>query len=215
MLVLHYTGMPSGAEALARLCDRGAKVSAHYLIEEDGTVFRLVAEEERAWHAGISCWRGNRNINDRSIGVELVNPGHDWGYREFPEAQMANLETLATGILARHPIPPRNVVGHSDVAPSRKCDPGELFDWHRLAMCGIGLWPDSVDPSAARGATPQTEVGTEAGPILAMLRDYGYDTEQTGVIAAFQRHFRPARINDAIDTETAAAIVGLAAAAGV
>ncbi len=138
MLVIHYTGMPSGAAALRRLCDPVAEVSAHYLIEEDGRLFRLVGEAERAWHAGVASWRGESNINDRSIGIELVNPGHDYGYRPFPAAQMAALIALAGDILTRHPILTRNVVGHSDVAPSRKQDPGELFDWHALAAAGIG-----------------------------------------------------------------------------
>ena len=145
MLVLHYTGMRSAAEALARLTDPEAKVSAHYLIDEDGTVVRLVDEEMRAWHAGVSFWRGATDINARSIGIELVNPGHEFGYRPFPRAQMAALIDLALDIVARWPIPARNVVGHSDVAPRRKMDPGELFDWPRLAAPASGCGRSEAD----------------------------------------------------------------------
>lgn len=137
MLVLHYTGMKSCAAALDRLCDETAEVSAHYLIDEDGTLYQLVDEARRAWHAGVAVWNGNTNINDRSIGIELVNPGHEFGYRKFPEAQMLTLITLCKEIIARHPISPADVVGHSDVAPDRKQDPGELFDWQRLVDEGI------------------------------------------------------------------------------
>ena len=148
MLVLHYTGMTSGAAAIDRLCDPEARVSAHYVVEEDGTVWRLVPEERRAFHAGVSCWDGEQNLNRLSIGVEIVNPGHEWGYRPFPEAQMMAVERLCREVLSRHPIPPYRVVGHSDIAPDRKSDPGELFDWPGLAAAGIGLWPD---PGADHG----------------------------------------------------------------
>src|SRR5665213_1969784 len=141
MLVLHYTGMRNAAEALDRLCSPEAAVSAHYLIEEDGVVWRLVPELRRAWHAGVASWRGRTDVNGASIGIELVNPGHEHGYCDFPEAQMAALETLCRDILARHAIPARHVLGHSDVAPQRKQDPGERFDWARLARAGVGLWP--------------------------------------------------------------------------
>jgi len=133
MLVLHYTGMLTGAAALSRLSDPAAKVSAHYLIDEDGTVYRLVAEEKRAWHAGVANWRGVSDINGRSVGIELVNPGHEFIYRDFPQPQMTALIGLARDILTRHSIPARNVVGHSDIAPDRKLDPGERFDWRSLA----------------------------------------------------------------------------------
>src|SRR5262245_22906182 len=141
MLVLHYTGMKTGAEAIARLCDPAAKVSSHYVVEEDGRVFKLAAESERAWHAGVSSWRGASNINARWIGIEIVKPGHEFGYRDFPMAQMAAVGELARAIIARHKIPARNVVGHSDVAPARKEAPGERFDWGFLAAHGVGLWP--------------------------------------------------------------------------
>lgn len=138
MLVMHYTGMQSGRAALERLCDEEAKVSAHYLIEEDGRIFQMVDEAHRAWHAGVSAWRGHTDINARSIGIELVNPGHEWGYRAFPKEQMESLIALSKAILERHPIPPENVVGHEHVAPERKQDPGELFDWEWMRREGIG-----------------------------------------------------------------------------
>jgi len=204
MLVLHYTGMKSGGDALDRLCDPAAKVSSHYCIEEDGTVWRLVPEDRRAWHAGVSCWRGASDVNARSIGIELVNPGHDWGYRPFPEPQMQALTDLAQAILGRHPIPARNVVGHSDVAPARKADPGELFDWRRLAGRGIGIWPGPLQPPRAM---------TEADA-LGLLAHIGYDAKAAlpgqGVLAtlllAFQRRFRQARVDGRLDDETASLI---------
>jgi N-acetylmuramoyl-L-alanine amidase len=192
MLVLHYTGMRDGGAALARLRDPAARVSAHYLIEEDGRVFRLVDEDRRAWHAGISCWAGERDINGVSIGIELVNPGHEFGYRAFPDAQMAALAELCRGLLERHPVPPARIVGHADVAPARKQDPGELFDWAALAAAGIGLWPMAVDEYAPVANVPHA------------LSSFGYDVAGAGLSAcavAFQRHWRPARIDGAFDTE--------------
>ncbi|MGE4220240.1 MAG: N-acetylmuramoyl-L-alanine amidase [Alphaproteobacteria bacterium] len=197
MLVLHYTGMPDAASALDRLTDPAAQVSAHYLIDEDGEIVRLVPENRRAWHAGVASWRRATNVNGRSVGIELVNPGHEHGYRPFPPAQMDALVHLAAGILARHPIPPRNVVGHSDVAPDRKQDPGELFDWGALAASGIGLWPKRLPKTADPASVP------------AMLREYGYDPEQPGVMIAFQRHFRPARIDGVADRECARILAAL------
>ena len=208
MLILHYTGMKTAAEALDRLCDPAAKVSAHYLIDEDGTVWRLVDELQRAWHAGVSSWRGRSDINAASIGIELVNPGHEFGYRPFPEPQMAALEELARAILARHPILPRHVLGHSDVAPQRKQDPGELFNWPRLARGGIGIWPDfGVDV-----APPQ-----DAAELRTALATIGYDCPPSAeamaaVITAFQRHFRPARCDGIADSETRHRIAVLASA---
>jgi len=211
MLILHYTGMESATAALDRLCSPEAKVSAHYLIDEDGTVWRLVPEERRAWHAGVSSWRGRSDINSASIGIELVNPGHEFGYRPFPAPQMAALEALGRDILPRHPILPWYVLGHSDVAPQRKTDPGELFDWARLARAGIGVWPDSaaLPPPAASIAELQEQ-----------LAAIGYETPRTGVadaataqvIAAFQRHFRPSRCDGKADRETRQLIAALAAA---
>ena len=203
MLVLHYTGMKTAAEAIERLCDPDVKVSAHYVIDEDGTVWRLVDESRRAWHAGVSSWQGTENINAVSIGIELVNPGHEWGYRAFPEPQMAALERLAREILSRHPVPPDRVVGHSDVAPLRKQDPGELFDWPRVARGGVGLWPTEPAPSPRNAAEAQ-----------AMLSAIGYrvpssgalDDETRQVLVAFQRRFRPRRVDGGLDDETAARV---------
>lgn len=206
ILVLHYTGMKTAAEAIDRLCDPAAKVSAHYVIDEDGTVWRLVEESRRAWHAGLSFWQGTCDVNAASIGIELVNPGHEWSYRAFPEAQMAALEVLCGVLLRRHPIPPDRVVGHSDVAPARKQDPGELFDWPRLARAGIGLWPDEPAPPPPDVAKAQ-----------AMLGAIGYrvpgsgvlDEETRQVLIAFQRRFRPSRIDGDLDDETAARIAAM------
>ena len=199
MLVIHYTGMPTGAAALRRLCDPSANVSAHYLIEEDGRLFRLVREAERAWHSGVASWRGDSNINDRSIGIELVNPGHEYGYRPFPAVQMAALIELASDILARHPILSRNVVGHSDVAPTRKQDPGELFDWRALAAAGIGAWPDELGDSC----------GCDAGTLLA---DIGYDTSDFELaLIAFQRRYLPTRVDGQLDVNVLNQLAAVAA----
>lgn len=200
MLVLHYTGMPSASEALDRLCHPSAEVSAHWLVEEDGTVWRLVDEGRRAWHAGRSFWAGETDINSASIGIELVNPGHEWGYRSFPVPQLDALEELIRGILARHPIPPRRILGHSDVAPQRKLDPGELFPWERLAAAGIGLWPA---PAGTSSAAPETLLGS-----------IGYELEApiSAVIAAFQRHWRPQRCDGVPDDETRRWLAAVAAA---
>src|SRR6516162_6429697 len=152
MLVLHYTGMKTAGEAIDRLCDPAARVSAHYVVEEDGTVWRLVPEALRAFHAGRSCWAGGSDLNDVSIGIEIVNPGHEWGYRPFPEEQLAAVEHLSAALLSRFAIPCHRVVGHSDIAPDRKADPGELLDWPRLARAGIGIWPEpAADHTRGRG----------------------------------------------------------------
>lgn len=194
MLVLHYTGMQSAQAALGRLCDPATKVSAHYLIDEDGGVFQLVHEARRAWHAGQSSWRGHTDVNSRSIGIELVNPGHEFGYRAFPEAQIDALIALTQLILARHSIPARNVVGHSDIAPARKTDPGELFPWARLKSYGIGLWPFSGEEKVEW--LPQET--------LRRLAEYGYDIgDPVAAMTAFQRHFRPHLVNGGNDPETA------------
>lgn len=204
MLVFHYTGMQSCQDAMDRLCDPLARVSAHYVIDEHGGLFQLVDEDCRAWHAGVACWRGDSDINDRSIGIELANPGHKFGLKAFPEAQMQTLEGLSSEIIGRHEIPARNVVGHSDVAPRRKEDPGELFDWFRLSKGGIGLWPleamdIEIDPQQA----------------TAMLADYGYETvDLSKTVQAFQRHYRPATIDGVLDQQTAALLDRLRAAVG-
>ncbi len=190
-LVLHYTGMQSCGAAVARLCDPAAKVSSHYVVDEDGTVYRLVEEEKRAWHAGLSFWRGVRALNDRSVGIEIVNPGHEWGYRAFPEAQLEAVRDLCRGILRRWPcIEARNVVGHSDIAPDRKQDPGELFPWAWLAGQGVGIWTDEL-------AAP--------GDYRSDLAAIGYDTSLPVevVVRSFQRHFLPAHLTGAADARTA------------
>jgi N-acetylmuramoyl-L-alanine amidase len=200
MLVLHYTGMKSGEAALARMCDPAAKVSAHYMIGEDGAVHALVPEAARAWHAGVSYWAGARDINARSIGIELVNPGHEFGYRAFPKAQIAALIELASGMLTRHAIPAWRVLGHSDVALMRKDDPGELFPWAQLAGEGIGLWPTKGDdPGEAK--------------VAALLARFGYDPEVPleKTVTAFQRHFRALRVDGMADAETRALLAGLIA----
>jgi N-acetylmuramoyl-L-alanine amidase len=201
MLVLHYTGMKSAEDALARLCDPGAKVSAHYTVGEDGTVYALVPEDRRAWHAGLSYWAGATDINARSIGIELVNPGHEFGYRAFAEDQIAALTTLCHSILMRHPIPSARVLGHSDVSPARKDDPGELFPWAKLAKAGIGLWPQGL--------------ASDLGP--GDLARYGYDPHapQDKVITAFQRHYRPKKLDGQWDEECASLLAWLLMQPGV
>ncbi|GLR81628.1 N-acetylmuramoyl-L-alanine amidase [Azospirillum oryzae] len=193
LLILHYTGMPTAADALDRLCDPAAQVSAHYTVDEDGTIFAHVPEDRRAWHAGRSGWRGTGDVNSRSIGVEIVNPGHEFGYRPFPPAQMAAVAELCQGIVKRHGIPAGDVLGHSDVAPDRKEDPGELFDWPGLAAQGIGIWP-----------TPSQD---DDGPfndaeVAALLGRYGYDPAEPRALLAFQRHFHPECLTGIPDPET-------------
>ncbi len=215
ILLMHYTGMRSGEEALKRLCDPNAepgRVSAHYCIDEDGVIYRLVAEEQRAWHAGVASWAGESNINARSIGIELVNPGHEFGYRPFPEAQMVSLIALSKDILQRQAIPARRVLGHSDVAPLRKEDPGELFDWQRLAAEGIGVWPDLGTTAT------QADAECDIAQMQSLLHDYGYQVSRDGVlnddtravIRAFQRHFRPDHLSGEPDPATCATLRHLA-----
>ncbi len=211
LLIVHYTGMPSADAARLRLCDAAAKVSSHYLIDEDGRVYRLVAEDRRAWHAGAGGWRGAGDVNSRSIGIELVNPGHEHGYRPFPPAQMAAFVLLARGILARHPIAAHGVLGHSDVAPARKTDPGELFDWRGLAADGIGVWPDlAAKPAPGPAVLTVGSSGDAVRDLQTKLATYGYEIPVDGlygsytaqVVMAFQRHFRPWRIDGQADAET-------------
>lgn len=201
MVVLHYTGMLDAASAIARLRDPEARVSCHYLIAEDGQVVRMVPEERRAWHAGRSYWRGIRNVNDVSIGIELVNPGHEFGYRPFPEEQMQALLPLLAGLVDRYDIPRANVVGHSDVAPTRKIDPGELFDWARLAKHGLAL------PRPTRGLVDP--LWTDGGFLLALER-FGYDVSSPkDAVSAFQRRFRPEQIDGEIEGECRAILLQL------
>jgi N-acetylmuramoyl-L-alanine amidase len=215
ILLLHYTGMESGEAAIARLRDPEAKVSSHYVVEEDGRIFTLVAEERRAWHAGVSFWKGERDINGRSIGIEIVNPGHEFGYRPFPDAQIAAVIALATDIRTRWMIADGDIIGHSDVAPNRKIDPGELFPWKTLAQAGHGLW---VEPDPAPGA-PLAE-GAEGAGVFAFqagLTRLGYecppsgqfDSATTTVVSAFQRHWRPHLVDGIADGETRARLIAL------
>lgn len=199
MIVLHYTGMASAEAALDRMCDATAEVSAHYMIDEDGTSYRLVGEDKRAWHAGVSHWAGATDINDRSIGIEIVNPGHEFGYLPFPDNQMTAVETLLGDIMRRHRIPAHRVVGHSDIAPSRKQDPGELFDWQRLAALGLSIWPDK-DISAAASADA-----------IRLLTQIGYnpDADPVDVIEAFQRRFVPDGVTGSLDDATLAMIASV------
>jgi N-acetylmuramoyl-L-alanine amidase len=200
MLVIHYTGMEPAGRAIDWLCDPASKVSAHYLIDRDGAVTAMVAEERRAWHAGIAWWRGHADINARSVGIELANPGHDFGYDDFPAAQIAALIGLARGIVARHAVPPRNIVGHSDIAPGRKIDPGERFPWRALADAGLGVWPDP-------DATPPPGALAAAADLADTLAAIGYPVAEAGLPAcrdAFRRRYCP-------DTVTGAAIHGDAA----
>lgn len=216
LLILHYTGMRSSAGALQRLCDETAKVSSHYMIDEEGRLLRLVPEDRRAFHAGVSYWRGGRDINSRSIGIELVNPGHEYGYRPFPRAQMDVLSELARDIVTRHGIAPARVLGHSDVAPTRKKDPGELFDWRGLARAGVGLWPTDAagesddEPAPGPVIIPPDKPCAAARELQDKLAAYGYETPRTEtideatrvVITAFQRHFRPGRLDGLVDATT-------------
>ena len=216
MLVLHYTDMTTAEAAIARLVDPQAKVSAHYVVDEHGEIFSLVEESERAWHAGESSWRDHSGVNARSIGIEIANPGHSNGYVLFPELQMQSVITLCHQILARHAIPARNVVGHSDVAFLRKMDPGELFDWPRLARAGIGLFPFAAKPMMGSDLAPgdhgkqvirlQTALANW-GYGLKLDGDYGPKTEQC--VIAFQRHYRPATIDGKWDDECAGLLAAL------
>ena len=192
MAVLHYTGMKTGEAALERLCDQAAEVSAHYVVDEDGRIYRLVADSCRAWHAGRSYWAGATDINDRSIGIEIVNPGHEFGYRKFPESQMAAVEALLAEVMRRHEIPAHRVVGHSDIAPSRKQDPGELFDWQRLARLGLSVWPTDF-PAPVDRATA-----------LNHLAAIGYDPAggAADIVSAFQRRFVPDNVTGRLDDPT-------------
>ena|SRR3984957_14565021 len=203
-IVLHYTGMKTGGEALARLCDPAAKVSAHYLIEEDGRVFHLVEEDKRAWHAGESCWRGVRDMNSASIGIELVNPGHQFGYRAFPVVQIEALKKLLREIIARHKLNAQTgLLAHADIAPGRKEDPGELFPWEKLAKEGLGIWP---------APKPEDYGDAEDDEVQNLLRAIGYDVPTTGAydlatraaLLAFQRHYQPDNLTGTPERETIA-----------
>jgi N-acetylmuramoyl-L-alanine amidase len=218
MLILHYTGMKSAREAIDRLRDPEARVSSHYVVDEDGEILRLVPEERRAWHAGVSYWRGHNTLNDRSVGIEIVNPGHEWGYRDFPALQMAAVCDLCLSILSRHPVPARNVVAHSDVAPDRKEDPGEKFRWEDLARDGVGIWPIRVPNLGSGGVITDA---TRLRPVRKALAQVGYCTVPEGaldpalstVLRAFQRHWRPEAVTGQADDGTVARLHAVAAMA--
>jgi N-acetylmuramoyl-L-alanine amidase len=209
MILLHYTGMPDPEGAIARLCTAGTDVSAHYIVLEDGRIIQSVPEDSRAWHAGAAFWAGEVDINSCSIGIEIINRGHDWGYPEFPLRQIAAVIALCRGIMLRRRVPPHRVLAHSDVAPARKKDPGEKFPWHSLANSGVGHW---VQPAPiVRGET--LKLGTISDDVYNMQRalaKYGYGISTNGkydgptmeVVTAFQRHFRPARVDGIADHST-------------
>lgn len=193
MIVLHYTGMETGEAAIERLRDPAAKVSSHYLVAEDGTVLRMVDEDKRAWHAGRSHWRGVKDINSASIGIEIVNPGHEWGYRPFPDEQVAAVIRLVHEIKDRYDITRGNIVGHSDIAPARKQDPGELFPWGKLARLRLAL---------PRPTKNLMDPGWTDGGFLLALERFGYDVEDgPAAVTAFQRRFRPEMVDGIIDAE--------------
>ena len=218
-LVLHYTGMKTGEAALARLRDPEAKVSAHYLVEEDGRIFRLVPEERRAWHAGRGVWQGETDLNAASIGIEIVNPGHEFGYRAFPDVQIAAVIALIGDIRERWTVPDARIIAHSDLAPDRKEDPGELFPWKRLAEAGHGLWfePAAERVAALTGLLQPGDQGIGVVVLRAGLHRLGYglkpggdyDDETAATVRAFQRHWRQDRVDGVADGETRARLVGL------
>jgi len=209
MIVLHYTGMQFCHEAIHRLCDPKARVSSHYVVLESGSIIQLVPESHRAWHAGVSAWAGDSDINSRSIGIEICNPGHDFGYPDFPARQIAATIALCRGIQTRNIIRPENVVAHSDVAPSRKQDPGEKFPWKLLAQSGVGFWVDVGTVFEQERVKPDDN-GVKVTELQKMLAEYGYGIDATGhydigtteVVTAFQRHFRPTLVDGVADAAT-------------
>ncbi len=206
ILLLHYTGMETAEAALRWLCTPHAKVSCHYLVDEAGGIVQMVGEEMRAWHAGVSCWAGEHDVNARSIGIEIHNPGHTLGYPDFPDVQIAAVVVLAQDIVRRHAILPEGVLAHSDVAPRRKIDPGEKFDWERLHAAGVGLWSMAAAPDGSPGSLDSQEVRQ----LQRQLRIFGYDIAETDcydhqtevVVKAFQRHYRPQRVDGIADAST-------------
>jgi N-acetylmuramoyl-L-alanine amidase len=218
MIVLHYTGMPDVEGALARLCTAGSDVSAHYVVLEDGRIVQCVPEAKRAWHAGVASWAGEEDINSCSIGIEIVNRGHDWGYPDFPLRQIAAVIALCRGIILRHELPPHRVLAHSDVAPLRKKDPGEKFPWHSLANSGVGHWVQAA-PIVRGEAFRIGTVGNEVRGLQEALASYGYGISLSGtydgatmeVVTAFQRHFRPQRVDGIADHSTLATLQALLA----
>jgi len=209
ILLLHYTGMQTADEALARLKDREAKVSCHYFVDEDGRVTQMVPEARRAWHGGAGSWKGAVDINARSIGIEIVNPGHEFGYRDFPDVQMEAVIALCRDIIKRRHIARERVLGHSDVAPARKKDPGEKFPWAKLAAAGVGFWVDPAPISEGRTLSANDR-GTAVEELQKQLIKFGYGLGMTRlyddatrlVVTAFQRHFRPERVDGLADPST-------------
>ena len=213
ILILHYTGMSDAKRACDWLCDRASEVSCHYLVDELGTIVQMVDETKRAWHAGVSSWHGMEDINSHSIGIEIQNPGHTLGYPDFPEQQMEHVAALCQDIITRKQIKPRNILAHSDVAPGRKIDPGEKFDWHFLHRKHIGHY---VTPEPISSGT-FLQLGDQGDPVTALqglLKMYGYGIDVTGtfdnrtkiVVEAFQRHFRQALVDGIADVSTVATL---------
>jgi len=219
MIVLHYTGMPDVEGALHRLCTAGTDVSAHYVVMEDGRILQCVPESKRAWHAGASYWAGETDINSCSIGIEIVNRGHDWGYPDFPLRQIAAVIALCRGIMIRRNVPLHRVLAHSDVAPSRKQDPGEKFPWRSLADSGVGLWVEPAPIVQSEMLRPGA-TGDQVRDLQTALARYGYAIEIDGrydvptreVVTAFQRHFRPKRVDGIADRSTLMTLQALLAA---
>jgi N-acetylmuramoyl-L-alanine amidase len=220
MIVLHYTGLANGEAALELLCSAASELSAHYVVMEDGQVVQCVAEARRAWHAGVSAWAGETDLNSRSIGIEIANPGHDLGYPDFGAAQIEAVIALCRDLIARHRIPHDRVLAHSDVAPSRKKDPGEKFPWRQLHESRIGHW---IEPAPITGHGAVLGPGDRAPAVRKLqttLAAYGYGIPVTGsydaltkdVVAAFQRHFRPARVDGIADASTITTLDALVAA---
>jgi N-acetylmuramoyl-L-alanine amidase len=220
MLLLHYTGVESAAKAIDWLCRAESKVSAHYVLDEAGLLTQLVSEDKRAWHAGLAVWAGETDINSLSIGIEVQNAGHELGYPDFPEPQLGALEALCRDIISRHGIRPERVLAHSDVAPTRKIDPGEKFPWARLAAAGIGHWVAPAPVNWANAGIARDAAGPLVAAVQSGLAEYGYGIEVTGgfdprtefVVRAFQRHFRPERVDGRIDQSTITTLERLRAA---
>ncbi|ESZ77091.1 N-acetylmuramoyl-L-alanine amidase [Mesorhizobium sp. L103C105A0] len=216
MIVLHYTGMATGAAAEAWLCDPASEVSSHYLVHENGRIIQMVRESDRAWHAGASSWFGRRDINSCSVGIEIVNPGHSLGYSAFPKRQVEAVIGLCLGVIERHSITAQRVLAHSDIAPGRKIDPGEKFPWKALFAAGVG----HLVPAAPvrRGAVLKAgDTGAEVEALQSMLALYGYGVEISGVfdrqteivVEAFQRHFRPRLVDGVADGSTSSTLQSL------
>ncbi len=218
LILLHYTGMQSGEAALQWLCTPASRVSSHYVVFEDGRIVQCVPEERRAWHAGVSSWAGETDINSCSVGIEIVNPGHEFGYRNFPLRQISAVIALCRSIRSRHgPIRPDRILAHSDVAPMRKQDPGEKFPWALLAESGIGHWVRPA-PLNLEGATVKIgDHGEAVRDLQRRLANYGYGVEVSGnfddvtkaVVTAFQRHFRQARVDGVADPSTQLTLITL------